>query len=90
MCTIGGLTAQVSLLLGTSYSPSSANDFQALEKMMLSIQSQSSSCSTLQSTYQRVDKYTTADNSDRVRYMAGMAQEMTKLYSDSDCNVTTE
>ena len=87
MCMIGGLTANVAVSLGVSYSPSSAHDFESLQKMMVAVEAQSNSCASLQSIYQRVQKYTDSTNIERNRYMAGMAQELTKLYAPKECTV---
>jgi hypothetical protein len=68
------------MLLNVSYTPDPAYDFEILNKMMQSIEIQSKSCQSLQSVYDRVDKYIDPLYGKRVRYTAGMAQAMTNYY----------
>ena len=67
--------------------PTPAVDFPILEKMMIAIEQQSSSCQLLQSIYDRVDKYTNVSYWERTRYTAGMAQALTQYYSPEWCSM---
>ena len=56
---------------------------------MTAIEQQSSSCQSLQSIYDRVDKYTNVSYGERTRYTAGMAQALTQYYSPEWCIINT-
>ena len=87
ICTVWWLSAQVSMLLNISYTPTPETDFPIIEKMMLAIEQQSISCTSLQSIYDRVDKYTNISYAERVRYTAGMAQTLTDYYRPEWCTI---
>ena len=87
VCVVWWLSVQVSTMLNINYNPDPETDFSVLEKMMTSIEKRSESCKSLQSIYDRVDKYTDTSYSQRVRYTAGMAQAMTQYYRPELCTI---
>lgn len=76
------------MFLNTSYTPNPEVDFPIIEKMMTAIEQQSPSCQSLQSIYNRVDKYTTnLSYGERTRHTAGMAQALTQYYRPEGCSI---
>jgi hypothetical protein len=74
-------------MFNLSYTPDPALDFPVLERIMITIDQQSYSCVKLQSMYDRVDKYTKKNYWERVRYIAGMAQEMVEMDRPEWCTI---
>lgn len=82
VCTIGGLTAQVSMLFNINYMPSEELDFPVITTMATKISESNFSCSQLDAIHAKMEQYLVPTNSERVRYMAGMAQALLEIQQD--------
>lgn len=68
------------MALGIGYVPTTEQDFQVIQKISALVEAQSQTCEQLQTVTINMNKYTQANYSERVRYMAGMAQEFADYY----------
>lgn len=86
MCTIGGLTAQVSMLLNINYMPDQQIDFPIINTMATKISESNFSCRQLDAIHTSMEQYLVPHQSERVRYMAGMAQALIEIQQiDQEC-----